>query len=493
MLALAFGAVAPGATAAEDPVETCTERLKAVHKALVAYERDHHQWPDHLSDLVPRYLPDAAALRDPADPGTGDLGSDQAKADPRSRVSYSYERCADVSNGLPGPLGPFPKPDIPGASWGSWRLVNGHQEAFFGDQVPLVRCFLHRPPAEDREPGKDLVLNLTPAGRVYRSDYAWEHHPDSAAYLLRTLDRDLTQGAGHVARRWILFRVNEYLGNQEALDAGRLGPVMRSVADRLLAIRDELPDGARHACFIAAVLRKRAGDLDGAQAALDACAAYPGAPWSPIVEAQERAEVLHAQKRYDREIEVYEWLLRERPGVVPYMEKLAAAFEAAGDRAKAAEWRRKADPGAALVGRPAPEFRVPLLAGGTATLAEARRGKKALLLNFWFRGCEPCRLEFPHLQELYERSAPAGLEVLAVDRGDPRAAVEGFVGGTYSFPIGLGRNADGADNTIFANYHVSAYPTSYLIDGEGRVVWRGVGFGPELKKGLAAALAELGL
>ncbi len=493
VLALTLGAPLSGAASSPDPVGACTERLKAIHGALVAYERKHQQWPDHLSDLVPEFLPDASALRDPADPGRGDLGSNVAKADPKFRVSYSYERCADVSNGLPGPLGPFPKPDIPGTGWGSWRLVNGHQETFFGDQVPLVRCYFHRPPEDERLAGRDLVLNLTPSGRVYRSDFDWEHHPDSAAHVLRTLDRDLAQGAGHVSRRWRLFRVNEYLRDCEALDPERLGPVMRSVADGLFAIRDQLPDDQRSACLISAKLRWRAGDFDGASAALDACPSYPGAPWSPIVEGELRARVYHAQKRWDREIAVYESLLRERPGVRPYMEGLAAAHEASGDRAEAERLRREADPGAQLIGQPAPDFRVPLLSGGSTTLAEARRGKKALLLNFWFRGCEPCRLEFPHLQKAYDELAGAGLEILAVDHGDSRAAIGEFVSGKYHFPIGVGRGDDDSANPIFEAYRVSVFPTSYLIDSEGRVVWRGVGFGPDLKDELSEALAKLGV
>lgn len=49
-------------------------------------------------------------------------------------------------------------------------------------------------------------------------------------------------------------------------------------------------------------------------------------------------------------------------------------------------------------------------------------------------------------------------------------------------------------NTIPSNrqYHVSSFPTSYLIDSRGKIVWRGVGYGPELETELVAAPAKLG-
>jgi thiol-disulfide isomerase/thioredoxin len=474
-----------------DPVEVSIQRLKVIHKALVEYKRTNKHWPDHLSDLVPDFLPNRDALRDPADPGTGDLGSNLAHKDPMFPVSYSYERNAKMSNGLPSPLGPFPEPDAGHLTgWGTWRLVNGHQEYFYGDQVPLVRCYLHRPAEEDREDGKDLVLNLTPSGRVYRSDFDWESHPDSIAFMLRTLLRDLTQGAEHVCRNWQLFRVREHI---EAADVKHHAELMRSLAPALFAVRDQLPDGQRAACKIVAGLSIKLGDFEPALAALEACPKYPGSDSDPIVEDQMRAEAYHGLKQWNKEIAVYEGLLQKRPNVRPYMTSLAEAYAAAGKPEKAEEWRKKADPGALLVGNPAPDFHLSLFEGNARTLGEARQGKKALLVNFWFCGCPPCRLEFPHLQKLYTDYKAKGLEILAVNYGDDKEAIRKFLGGKYNFPIAMGKESDNKSNPIFAAYHISEYPTTYLIDGEGKVVWRGIGFGPDWKRELPEALAKLGL
>src|ERR1035437_8712565 len=40
----------------------CTKNLKAIYDAIQAFEADHRDLPNWLSDLVPQYLPDANVL-----------------------------------------------------------------------------------------------------------------------------------------------------------------------------------------------------------------------------------------------------------------------------------------------------------------------------------------------------------------------------------------------------------------------------------------------
>ncbi len=493
MVILITGVQATLLSAADDAVTVCTLRLKSIHQALIAYERDHHEWPNHLSELVPAYLPDATALRDPADIGTDDLGSSEAHRDPKFRVSYSYERNADASNGLAQPLGRFPKPDIPKTSWGSWRLVNGRMEAFFGDQVPLVRCYHHRPPEDEREPGKDRVLNLTPSGRVYKSDFDWRYHPDSLDYLLRTLERDLSQGPAWVLRTWLLWRVDEFFSFDVPLTRLQHGPRLAAVAEQLSNRHRDFTGEERTACRLAARFFRALEEPARALQALDAAAKCAGGEWQPIAEDQLRAAIYHSAKRWDDEIATYQSLLAKRPDVKPYMESLADALEAAGKPEQARQWREKADPGRLLVGKAAPPFTVTRLNGGTLNLEAALRGHKAVLLDFWFCACGPCRLAFPHLEKLHAAHQSHGLAVAAVNLGDPKDAVERFAKEhNISFALGVGREGD-KDNPIFQAYHVAVFPTTFLIDKRGTIVWRGVGFGPELKQELTHALAKLGI
>jgi thiol-disulfide isomerase/thioredoxin len=235
------------------------------------------------------------------------------------------------------------------------------------------------------------------------------------------------------------------------------------------------------------------GSHDQALAALDAAAKFPGAEWHPIVEKQLRTEIYHAARRWNEEIAVYRELLSKLPEVRPYMENLAAAYEAIGKPEDARIWRDNADPGRLLAGKQAPEFKITLLENGTElTLATALRGHKAVLLDFWYCACPPCRLSFSHLERLEKTLGRQGLTIVAVNFGDSEDDIVEFAREQMvSFSLAVGRR-DEKDNPIFGTYHVSNFPTSFLINATGKVVWRGVGYSPELKKELEGALRKLG-
>jgi len=76
----------------------------------------------------------------------------------------------------------------------------------------------------------------------------------------------------------------------------------------------------------------------------------------------------------------------------------------------------------ALAGPQAPKTTVPrdpdlLDAQGYQKLVEQYRGKP-LLVNFWATWCEPCRHEYPMLNELAKQYAPQGLKVVGVNLDD---------------------------------------------------------------------------
>ncbi len=56
-------------------------------------------------------------------------------------------------------------------------------------------------------------------------------------------------------------------------------------------------------------------------------------------------------------------------------------------------------------------------AQGFQKILEQNRGK-ALLVNFWATWCEPCRDEYPMLNELAKQYAPKGLQVVGVSMDD---------------------------------------------------------------------------
>jgi thiol-disulfide isomerase/thioredoxin len=66
---------------------------------------------------------------------------------------------------------------------------------------------------------------------------------------------------------------------------------------------------------------------------------------------------------------------------------------------------------------PAPHDPTMIDAQGYQKLVEQYRGK-AVLITFWATWCEPCRDEFPMLNELAKEYAPKGLHVVGVNLDD---------------------------------------------------------------------------
>ncbi|MGC4047646.1 MAG: TlpA disulfide reductase family protein [Armatimonas sp.] len=136
------------------------------------------------------------------------------------------------------------------------------------------------------------------------------------------------------------------------------------------------------------------------------------------------------------------------------------------------------------LGKPVPAFNLATPTGGKLSLAQVSAGKKATLVNFWFVGCPPCREEFPELQKLYVKHKASGFSIVGVNQGDDDKSITGFLKERkITFPI-----VKGVDDT-FAQYGIQAFPTNYLLDSTGKVVYRSVGFD---EAGLKAALKQLG-
>jgi hypothetical protein len=82
------------------------------------------------------------------------------------------------------------------------------------------------------------------------------------------------------------------------------------------------------------------------------------------------------------------------------------------------------------------------------------------------------------------------MELIAVNSGDSKEQINKYVDeGKFTFRIGMD-DAGGKNHGVAAKYGVMAYPTNYVLDSSGKVVWRAVGFD---ETGLRAALEKLGV
>ncbi len=139
------------------------------------------------------------------------------------------------------------------------------------------------------------------------------------------------------------------------------------------------------------------------------------------------------------------------------------------------------------IGKAAPNFDLPTPNSGKISLAGVRSKSTAVIVNFWFYNCPACQEEFPHLQKLYTELKGKGVSLIAVDTGDKADVIRNFLKEKgYTFPVAMDKDKGGAAES----YGVAAYPTNYVVDSKGKVIYRGIGFD---EKAMRAALKSAGV
>jgi peroxiredoxin len=120
--------------------------------------------------------------------------------------------------------------------------------------------------------------------------------------------------------------------------------------------------------------------------------------------------------------------------------------------------------------RPAPDFSLKNFEGNPVTLSSLRG--KVVVLSFWFPACAPCRLELPLMQKVYDAYKPRGVEFLALEMtGDDGGARRFFAEKGITF-----QSLSGSWQSEGAAYGVDSAPTTIVVDGQGRILFRHVGF-----------------
>jgi peroxiredoxin len=116
------------------------------------------------------------------------------------------------------------------------------------------------------------------------------------------------------------------------------------------------------------------------------------------------------------------------------------------------------------VGSEAPDFVLTDLNGEKHRLSDYRG--KGVFLNFWGTWCKPCEKEMPYINRQYEVYKNQGVEVIAVNVGEPELSVKKFAERfNLQFPIVI----DQQDQVMNA-YDIDPLPTTFLIDKDGKIV-----------------------
>jgi thiol-disulfide isomerase/thioredoxin len=119
--------------------------------------------------------------------------------------------------------------------------------------------------------------------------------------------------------------------------------------------------------------------------------------------------------------------------------------------------------GPAQIGKPIANFSLTDLQGVTHAIADYKG--RPVLINGWATWCPPCKAEMPALHDFYLKHKAEGFELLAVNSGESRAAVQQFINQEgFTFPVLLDTNKD-----VLDGLGVSGLPTSIFVGRDGTV------------------------
>jgi thiol-disulfide isomerase/thioredoxin len=103
---------------------------------------------------------------------------------------------------------------------------------------------------------------------------------------------------------------------------------------------------------------------------------------------------------------------------------------------------------------------------------------RVVLVEFWTFGCINCRNTLPYVKSWHDRYQAKGLTVIGVHSPefDEERRVENLRREVTSLGIRYAVVTDN-DYQTWNAYHVEAWPTTFLLDKQGRIRWMHVGEG----------------
>jgi cytochrome c biogenesis protein CcmG/thiol:disulfide interchange protein DsbE len=119
----------------------------------------------------------------------------------------------------------------------------------------------------------------------------------------------------------------------------------------------------------------------------------------------------------------------------------------------------------------APDFSLPDLAGKTVKFSDFKG--KVVLVDFWATWCGPCKLEVPHLVDLYNQYNNQGFEIIgiALDNSGAEVVAPFVRENNVSYPVVIGNR-----EVAMAFGGLTAIPTAFLVDKSGNIIKKYVGY-----------------
>jgi len=128
-------------------------------------------------------------------------------------------------------------------------------------------------------------------------------------------------------------------------------------------------------------------------------------------------------------------------------------------------------------GREIPAVAIKNMDGSPFNTGDIQNDGKPIIINFWATWCSPCKRELNTIAENYEEwQEETGVKLVAISIDDARNMykVKPYVDGqAWEYEVYIDPNAD-----FKRAMNVNNVPHTFLIDGNGHIVWQHNSYAP---------------
>ena len=125
--------------------------------------------------------------------------------------------------------------------------------------------------------------------------------------------------------------------------------------------------------------------------------------------------------------------------------------------------------------RTLPSVKVKNLKGSLVNIQTIENDGKPIVISFWATWCKPCKKELNTIAEVYEEwQDDTGVKLIAISIDDSRSSskVKPYVNSSgWEYEVYLDPNRD-----LARSLGVSTVPHTFLLDGDGNIVWEHRGY-----------------
>jgi peroxiredoxin len=113
---------------------------------------------------------------------------------------------------------------------------------------------------------------------------------------------------------------------------------------------------------------------------------------------------------------------------------------------------------------------------------------RVVLIDFWAMWCAPCVTELPNLLKTFETYHAKGFEIIGINLDNDAKKLDSFIQEkNITWPQFC--DGQGWQNRLAVKYGVHRIPTTYLLDGEGKIIGKDL-HGQDLHQAVAKAFSS---